>query len=317
MKRAVAIVAFGAAVVLASFTVAGNSPPAGHGILLLGHDPDAARIFLWRPGSPVEPVTGPQRWGTSGGGGMFSGMSDGFWSPDGSSIAFEQDTPGGLAPPDTSIAVVRPDGTHLKPLSSGTSEGDGAADSGFLPSWSPDSRHLVWLREIDGVSDYVWQLVLVDVSNGHERVWPGDPVRSDPVWGKPGIAYASDAGIMLLNPTTGNARLLTRRFDSGRLAWSPGGVLAVGVPGRIVLLDASGRQVGSLPLPPEARSPCAIAWAPQSARILVATARGKLQMWVGTVSTKHWQRLPRVPTWRNYRYDPWGYYPHSCAVSWR
>jgi hypothetical protein len=314
VKRVVAIVALGAALVLAGVGRGGNTSAPGHGILLLGADNDAARIFLWRPGSPVKPLIGPQRWGLSGGGDFFAGMSDGFWSPTGRLIAYEQDGEPSLAPPDPAIYVMRSDGTHSKFLSSGDGDGDGEADGGRLPSWSPDGRQIVWHREvvIDSDYDYGQQFVIVDVRSGHERVWPADSATGDPVWGKPGIAYFSGSGIMLLNPTTGESRVVTSRFHGGKLAWSPGGVLAVGERRRIVLLAASGRVVGRLPLPPKTKRVCAIAWAPKRKHILVATAKGNLGLWVGTVRTKHWKSLSPVPMWRNYRYDTYG-----CAISWR
>ncbi len=316
------MVALGTALVLAGAGWGGSTPVAahrsspapGHGILLMGHDDDAARIFLLRPRSSATPLIGPQRWGLSGGGDFFAGMSDGFWSPNGRLIAFEQDSAPSLAPPDPQIFVMRSDGTHVTFLSYGDGEGDGEANGGRLPSWSPDGRKIVWHREvvIDSDYDYAQQFVIVDVPSGHERIWPADLAAGDPVWGKPGIAYFSNSRIMLLNPVTGRSRLVTARFRGGTLAWSRGGVLAVGERRQIVLLAASGRVLRKFSLPRTANRMCALAWAPNGKHILVATANklGELAgLWVGTVRTRHWQSLSPVSTWRNYKYD--------CAVSWR
>jgi len=56
---------------------------------------------------------------------------------------------------------------------------------------------------------------------------------------------------------------------------------------------------------------CDIAWSPDGKQILASTTKdgGLAGLWVGTLSTKQWQGLPPVPSWRNYTYD--------CAVSWR
>ncbi len=99
--------------------------------------------------------------------------------------------------------------------------------------------------------------------------------------GKAGIAYSNHSGINLLNPETGRSRLVTR------------GVLAAVGPTRIVLLAASGRALGKLPLPPAVGIEGDIFWSPNGKQILVVTGRRNVKwLSVGTVSTKHWQRFP-------------------------
>ncbi|MDX6482109.1 MAG: Eukaryotic translation initiation factor eIF2A [Gaiellaceae bacterium] len=312
MKRAVAITTLGAALLLAGLGYGGTTSDFGrHRILLIGHGGGGARIFLWHPGSPLKPLTPALNYGVNGGGGFLSATSDGYWSPDGRSIAYEHDSPASLAPPTPSIYVMSYDGSHRRLLDSG----DETSEGGGPPSWSPDSRELVWERAAFVSPDLLTeeQFAIVDVASGAGRTWPADLATSNPVWGKGGIAYFSETGLMLLDPATGQSRLVTSRFVHGALAWSPGGALTVGEPRQIIVLSASGQVVRKLPSPPTTRPLCGIAWSPRGRYILASvTARngfGLARLWVETVSTKRWQRLPAVPKWANFAYD--------CAASWR
>ncbi len=302
--------ALGTALVLAGAGCGGSTSAFGHGILLVGHEYEKSRIFLWRPGSPVKPLTAAY-YGFSRPTGDPLGLSEGYRSPDGRSIAFELDSDGGLAPQYGAIYVMRSDGSHVKLVSDSSYAPDArdgvVGDGDGPPSWSPDGRHIVYERFDNGSPSS--DLAIVDVGSGAERTLPfsGD----SPVWGTAGIAYSSGFGIMLLNPATGRSQLMARGFND-TFAWSPDGVLAAVENTRIVLLAGSGQVVGELPIPqPATGDVCAIAWSPDGKQILAATdAKGNPGLWVGTVSTKHWQRLPPVPTWKKE-----GNY--ECAVNWR
>jgi len=286
VKRVVATVALGTALVLAGAGCGGSTPAGGHGILLVGRAKyGRSRIFLWRPGSRAKPL-GPAGYE----------ITDPVWSPDGCSIAWVDayQPEAGATPASDEISLMRSDGTQLKSLAE-----DDYYDGG--PSWSPDGRHIVYERQ--GISGGEG-LVIVDARSGHERVLhPRDlpEYARDAVWGKPGIAYLNDSGINLLNPEAGRSRLVAHGyFYNDGLAWSPSGVLAVFERKRIVVLSTSGRVLGKLLTPP---SRCWPVWSPNGKQILV-TAKAN-NVWVGTVSTKHWQRLT-VPMKGN-----------ACATSWR
>jgi WD40 repeat protein len=313
VKGTAAIAALGTALLLTGAGFGGTASAPGHGILLEGYGKyDKSRILLWHRGLPVKALT-PAEGGCGGGGDFCAEMSDGYWSPDGRSIAYEGDDLNGLAPPTPNIVVIRSDGTHPTWLAGDSGENDNATYG--PPSWSPDGRHIVYEREITDWDTGITSedFAIVDVRSRHERrLTAGSLATSRPVWGEAGIAYFTAKGIMLLNPKTGRARLVRRDFVEGVLAWSPGRVLAVAEPTHIVLLSASGQVLGKLPELPTAKPICDLAWSANGKKILVSTEKkgSRLaRLWLGTVSTKHWLELPPVPRWRKDRY--------GCAVSWR
>src|SRR5438270_775232 len=76
--------------------------------------------------------------------------------------------------------------------------------------------------------------------------------------------------------------------------WSRGGVLAVLVGGRrIVLFSASGKRlrVITAPFDPEAHM-CGIAWSPDGKQLAVRTTHSELGLWALTVAGQKWQQLP-------------------------
>lgn len=305
MKKAIPLIAVGAALVLAGAGCGGSAPARAHGstsprlqgstsprvqgLLFLrvheGFSP-SERFFLWRSGSPAKPV-GPV---------VNFAYAFAQWSPDGRSIAFEQELEGSgaLGAPSTfPIYVMRSDGKKVRMLTDDSEN--------VVLSWSPDGRQIVYERS-DG-------LVIVDVPTGHERTLPGAFRGVAAAWGEPGIAYVdSDRGIKLMNPRTGRSLFMAHGDFRPGLAWSPSGVLAVHKLNRILFLSPSGRVLGQLPQRPgyvedfEGVGPgCSPVWSPNGKQILETANSGVV--WIGTLSTKHWQRL-------NLHAD-------GCVVGWR
>jgi Tol biopolymer transport system component len=286
VKRAVALIALGTTLVLAgagcgkSTSVVGHIPAGDH--LLLdgaGRTRTKGGFYVWRPGSPAKPTAAPRGWSNYP-----------RWSPDGRSIAYERI---GSA---YWIYLLRPDGTNVRE--------PGHACCAWAPSWSPEGRYFVF-NTLD-------EFVIVNASTGHERTLPGSFTWvGGPVWGKRGIAYVdSHSDIELLNPRTGRSKLVARGYLHTRLAWSPSGVLAALKPTRIVVLSAAGRVLAELPTPAGTKIQCAV-WSPNGQQILMTstTASGANDsLWLGTLSTKQWQRL-WVPM-------PRGAF-HGCVDGWR
>src|SRR5262249_14676626 len=148
VKRAIAIVAFGTALVLAGAGCRGSTSAGSHGILFVGKAKyGKSRIFLWRLGSRARPL------GRAG-----YGISSPQWSPDGRTIAWEEaySPAGGTSPESDGISVIRSDGTQAKALTEDDYY-DGA------PSWSPDGRQIVYERALE---NWPWQnFAIIDVGS--------------------------------------------------------------------------------------------------------------------------------------------------------
>jgi Tol biopolymer transport system component len=115
---------------------------------------------------------------------------DPAWSPDGRTIAFESDRPGG----DTSIVLINPDGTDRRVLASGRD-----------PSWSPDGTGIVFTCSRGGICT-----VNADGS-GKSRILD-DPDAFDPAWSPDG----SHIVVGLYSPT-GSADLWVMEADGTNL----------------------------------------------------------------------------------------------------
>ena len=103
------------------------------------------------------------------------------WSPDGRLIAFSSNADNHMVE-SANVWVVAPDGTGLRQLTfqSGTSQG-------FFPDWSPDGRHLVFLRHRAGSGTQ--DLAIIGLDGGEPcTLWAGTGSRlaGDPDWGPPG-----------------------------------------------------------------------------------------------------------------------------------
>ena len=267
----------------------------GHGILLLQTETDQTlqRILLWPPGgAPPRPLGSSTDW-----------ILTPRWSPDGRSIAFAELQGGWSDPADYDIWTMSAYGSDSKRLTY-----DGRRSNVFRayePSWSPDSRHLVFVRVTENKPYET--LVVVNVRTGHERNLHVS--GETPAWGRAGIAYVADyRRIMLVSPAGGRPKLLAPVTAAG-LVWSSRGVLAAWQSDRILLFTASGRRVGFVRVPFRKTNACGVAWSPDGRRLLVRTSRRRNGLWLVTPTGRgHWRRLPLAIGKSNFE---------NCAVSWR
>lgn len=272
----------------------GASRQIGHGILTLQAQRAGRirQIYLWRPGGGAMQIGPESDW-----------INSPTWSPDGTSIAFD-DEPGGWDEPGlTDIYVMHADGGDVRRLTH-----DSARPSvveAVEPSWSPDGKEIVYVR--GAMLSAGARLVVISVGTGHERALPASGTFA--AWGKPGIAYTPNGVpgvIKLLNPATGSSRIFIPYAGSiGGFAWSPRGELAVLEGNRVVLYSSSGRRVGGFRLAAPPGEPCGVEWSPDGTRLLITVAHGKdIGVWTTTLSGEQRQRLPFQPS-------------GSCATSWR
>jgi Tol biopolymer transport system component len=141
------------------------------------------------------------------------------WSPLGDRIAFSVGAHMGQPGP-AHLAMVRPDGTELKMLTSGERH-DG------LPSWSPDGRRLVF-RTVTGRRT---GLNIIDTDTGEITALPtGTEYDTFPAWSPRGdlISFTSkrdgDYEIYVVRPDgTGLRRLTHARGNDAHSEWSPDG----------------------------------------------------------------------------------------------
>jgi hypothetical protein len=156
------------------------------------------------------------------------------WSPDGSMIAFRRWTQGG--PPGVhnpaDIWVAKVDGSGLVNLT----QTDNDAGSQQYPSWSPDSRKLVYADETRGPDGYLRaRLFTINVDGSGKLPITGDYMKVDnqPVWSPDGqsILFVRQnemlfGDLWLVNPAGGNERALMANDPPGAQrapAWSPDG----------------------------------------------------------------------------------------------
>ena len=294
MKRAAAIAAVVGALALVGVVYAGRTTTAGHGILLLRTESNERlqQVLLWHPrGASAQPLGSSSDW-----------ILTPQWSADGKSIAYAEERGGWDDPASYDIWTMRADGSGSKRLTHDVLRSNVfRADE---PSWAPDSRRIVYVRETE--KKPYDTLVVVNVRTGHERDLHVS--GETPAWGKAGIAYVADyRRIMLVSPAGGKAKVLAPA-NATALVWSSRGELAALQSDRINFFTATGRAVATVRVPFEKTNACGIAWSPESKRVLVRTSRRTVGLWSVTPAGGHWRRLPLTIGKSDF---------DNCAVSWR
>lgn len=137
------------------------------------------------------------------------------WSPDGAWLAFESSRGG-----DPGIYIMRPDGTALRPISTGPGRA-------YRAAWSPDGAVLAYV----GLHDGVWRLHIWDAGTG-ETITPYESTTADlyPLWSPDGrwlafqaVPPSGDATQVHLWDRV-NAQVIAVPGDSARSpVWSPDG----------------------------------------------------------------------------------------------
>ena len=163
------------------------------------------------------------------------------WSPQGDRIAFSVGAHMG-APGPTHLALIRPDGSDLKMLTSGERH-DG------LPSWSPDGKRLIF-RTVTGTRT---RLSIIDVERGEITPLPtGSDYDTFPAWSPRGdlISFTSkrddDYEIYVIGPDGSGLRRLTHtRGNDAHSEWSPDGEWIVFSTSRQGFKDEFALSLGS------------------------------------------------------------------------
>ena len=195
-------------------------------------------------------------------------------SPDGRSVAFDSDRDG-----ERGVYLADRDGSHVRRVS-------GAGDAA-MPSWSPDSRQLAYLRR-DPDSQHASNLWLLSIDSGAERrltryragqTWTAS-------WFPDGrrLVHAHDGALVILDAQTGRTLEFTSPIE-GRVVRMP----AVSPDGRRVIFQVDGHGAWLLDLK-DGSMRCALtdptaeqfAWTSDGRRFAFHSRRtGEWGMWVG------------------------------------
>lgn len=196
------------------------------------------------------------------------------WSPDGQTIAYSGGTRGWADKTYDDIWVVPRDGGQPSRLT-------GSYEDDWDPSWSPDSRRLVFDRQDDG---YNWVYVVNADGGGLHRLTAN--FNYNPVWTPDGrISYVSNRGFWVMNAGGSRKRLLRRlkpelqAYGGTPMVWSPDGdVVAFTSATALWVMNADGSERRKLSGGPgSARDPV---WSPDGKKIAWTKGDGDFEIFV-------------------------------------
>ena len=195
-------------------------------------------------------------------------------SPDGRSVAFDSDRGGG----ERGIYLADRDGSHVRRVS--------GAGYAAMPSWSPDSRQLVYLRR-DPSSQQASNLWLLSIDSGSQRRLTG--YSAGQTWGASWfpdgrrVAYADEHALVILDVQSGRIQEFKSPIG-GRAVRTP----AVSPDGRRVVFQVDGHGAWLIDLK-DGSMQCALtdptaeqfAWTSDGTRFAFRSRRtGEWGMWV-------------------------------------
>jgi TolB protein len=146
----------------------------------------------------------------------------------------------------TQISTMTPSGVNVRVLTSGTR-------TSFEPSFSPDGRQIVFVREAANRNTDLWTMN-ANGSDQHRLTWTRRVHEWDPAWSPDGtqivfsVSRGPALGIWVMNRDGSGRRLVTGygtdQLGGGEPRWSPDGssIAFVSPSGHICVVPASGGQ---------------------------------------------------------------------------
>jgi Tol biopolymer transport system component len=148
---------------------------------------------------------------------QWDGIGSIKWAPDGKQIVFI----GALYKGFGSMYISSIDGKTIRRIKQG-GQGIDYAD----PSWSPDSKYIVFVKEINGEGGCIFSL---DLNTGEEKRLTGKPGvynrDKTPAWSPDGktIIFSRDYYLYLMDADGGNQKKVNTQVMGHSPAWSPDG----------------------------------------------------------------------------------------------